>query len=105
MHTKPGSQCASSAHDAPTPQSPGTHTLRLSLPPPDERQMKSELTCSWQNASASVAPAAWTSASSQLRKHIVTSPDSNGEHTCGRSVMHSPSIAQQSSSVAHSWVQ
>src|SRR5687768_5799469 len=100
--SRSGSQSATSPHDAPTPQSPGTHTFLFSLPPPLLRQKKSKLASCWQNACSSGEPAASTSSSSQLRKHIVIPVDSNGEHTCARSVMHSPSTAQQSASSSHS---
>lgn len=105
MQVRPVAQFAVSVQSSFTSQSPGTQTLRFSEPPPLERQMKSGPTFFWQYSSESVTPPSATSSFSQLKKHIFWPADSNGEQTCRRLVLHSPSTAQQSSSTVHTCVQ
>src|SRR6187399_651770 len=106
MQTRSVAQSPSPEQLAPAPQSPGTQTFRFAAPPPEERQMKSEPAFFWQKSASSVtSEEAATSSGSQLRKQCVPPSDVNGEHTCRRSVLHSPSAAQQSSSDSHVCVQ
>jgi hypothetical protein len=89
-----------------TPQArQGTHTFRFCDPPPLERHEKALLAFEAQKLFASPPSATAITVLSQLKKQIFCPVDSNGEHTCGKPVLHSPGTAQQSLSVWHVCVQ
>jgi hypothetical protein len=81
----------------------GTQTFRFWLPPPVERQTKAVLALCWQKTELSMPVG--TTGSSQLKKQYDWPADSNGAHTWGKLVLHSPGIAQQSLSAWHRCVQ